>query len=303
MLCGWLPSRQCDAPGRAAVFAAATRCCLVSAFACTGAGTPPRRAARAGEADALALVEAMGLRFGPSTREPAFETLRPKLARAAFVPSLDLGRPRRLASPGRQLPGGRLRGLPVRERVPLRRCGPRLPSRRRPASTAGSSAWTGSRAAAYEWTVREELAVGALRSRDAGGRTRRPAAGRGGGRRAAGARRHRVCVPARDGQARTAAEHRAARPRARRPRCHEPAPRPSTRPREAAPDGTPLRGLPGQVPGPDPRPGGGHGRERRHLVDARRRASPVDAAAAHPAAGAWCRSKATRCGGSRSACA
>ena len=57
------------------------------------------------------------------TREPAFDALRPKLARAAFVPSWVVRRPRRLAAPGRRLAGGRVRGRSRRGGLPDRRAG------------------------------------------------------------------------------------------------------------------------------------------------------------------------------------
>lgn len=65
--------------GVAVVLAAWTAACV----------EPARRLASGpgGQADALALVEGVALRFGESSREPAFDALRPKLARAALVPS------------------------------------------------------------------------------------------------------------------------------------------------------------------------------------------------------------------------
>ena len=71
--------------GRATAFAALVLSTALAAAcrhaACELAGGP------AGVDGARALVEALADRFGPIEREPGFDALRPKLARAALVPS------------------------------------------------------------------------------------------------------------------------------------------------------------------------------------------------------------------------
>jgi hypothetical protein len=132
-----------------------------------GCGEPAREASRgpAGPAGPRVFVEALAALFGPIQREPGFEALRPKLARAALTPSrifddasawtwqdgewrgIELVGYRtgpayrigtRSAAPA---PSG---AADYRERVRLRRTGP----------------------GRFEWEVSEELAAGELRPDD-----------------------------------------------------------------------------------------------------------------------------------------
>jgi hypothetical protein len=134
---------------------------VLSSAACQ---EPARRLASgpSGAAGALSLVDALALRFGEATREPAFEALRPKLARAALVPSWVWGDvaawPRQGESfravdfAGYGSPGGY--GIGVRPMAP------------EPAAVGqyrGQLRLDKLASGRFEWTVREELAVGALR--------------------------------------------------------------------------------------------------------------------------------------------
>jgi hypothetical protein len=128
-----------------------------------GCAGPARELAggRAGGAGPRLLVESLAARFGPLEREPAFDALRPKLARAALVPSRIFDEPAAWTTRERDWRSTELVGVPTvdgcrigvrpavaepsrpgeyRERVRLARIGP----------------------GRFEWDVSEELAVGRL---------------------------------------------------------------------------------------------------------------------------------------------
>ncbi len=116
----------------------------------------------AGTAAASTLVEALALRFGETGREPEFDALRPKLARAALVPSwvFDDGSAwprkgdgwREAEFAGYGAAGGYRIG--VRAEAPEPVAPGQYRGRLRLEKIAGGR---------FEWSVREELAVGALR--------------------------------------------------------------------------------------------------------------------------------------------
>ena len=114
-----------------------------------------------GEAAALALVDAIALRFGESSREPGFEALRPKLARAALVPSWIWDDA--LAWP-RQGEGFRAVEFAGYEAAGEYRFGvrPVAPEPTAVGQYRGQIRLEKLAAGRFEWTVREELATGAL---------------------------------------------------------------------------------------------------------------------------------------------
>jgi len=114
-----------------------------------------------GAAGALSLVEALALRFGETSREPAFELLRPKLARAALVPSWIWDD---LATWPRQGASWRAVEFAGYRSESGYRFGVR-PTAPEPAAVGqyrGQLRLDKLRSGRFEWTVREELAVGAL---------------------------------------------------------------------------------------------------------------------------------------------
>ncbi len=136
---------------------------LALAVACAACHEPARRLGfgPVGQAEALALVEAITLRFGPSTREPAFEALRPKLARAAFVPSWiwdDTGAWLRQGDNFRAVDFAGYRSG-SEYRFGLRREAPEPTAL---GQYRGQLRLDRLKAGRYEWTVREELAVGGM---------------------------------------------------------------------------------------------------------------------------------------------
>lgn len=122
--------------------------------------TPVEARTRADE-----LIDAVAARFGPVQIDPALAALRPKLAKAALVPSRIFNDPTAWTSMG----GGERTAEFVGERSAGRyRMGVRsrtaTPSR--PGGYRGSLRLRALRAAEYEWTLREELAVGAVTAED-----------------------------------------------------------------------------------------------------------------------------------------
>ena len=119
----------------------------------------------AGADAASTLVLAIAQRFGPQVREPDFEALRPKLARAALVPSWVFDDPsawrhsegswRTVEFAGEATPAGYRIG--VRSEAPEPVSAGRYRGRLRLERVAGGR---------FEWTVREELAVGPVRPAD-----------------------------------------------------------------------------------------------------------------------------------------
>jgi hypothetical protein len=118
-----------------------------------------------GAAGAGSLVLAIAERFGPQDREPAFEALRPKLARAALVPSWVFDDPaawtrregawRSVEFAGSPTDAGYRIG--VRAEAPEPEAAGQYRGRIRLERVASGR---------FEWTVREELAVGSVRPSD-----------------------------------------------------------------------------------------------------------------------------------------
>lgn len=121
-----------------------------------------------GTRSATALVEALAARFGPFEREPAFDTLRPKLARAALVPSRVFDDA--TAWSGR---GDGWRSVEFGSAVSTGsyRIGLRdgAPTPRDPGDYRGRLRLTRTGDGRYEWAVREELAAGPVRPADLAG--------------------------------------------------------------------------------------------------------------------------------------
>ena len=136
---------------------------LLAAWAAACA-EPARRLASGpgGEADALALVEALALRFGESSREPAFDALRPKLARAALVPSWIWDDTAAWPRQGESFRAVEFAGYRSGSQY---RFGVR-PFAEEPVAVGqyrGQLRLDKLASGRFEWTVREELAAGALR--------------------------------------------------------------------------------------------------------------------------------------------
>ena len=114
-----------------------------------------------GAAGALSLVEALALRFGEASREPAFDALRPKLARAALVPSWIWDDATAWPRQGESWRAVEFAGYRSESeyRFGVRPFAP---------EPAGVGQYRGQlrldklAGGRFEWTVREELAVGAL---------------------------------------------------------------------------------------------------------------------------------------------
>jgi hypothetical protein len=149
--------------GRATAVAA-----LVLSAALASACRPTARELARGPAGAdgpRALVEALADRFGPIEREPGFDALRPKLARAALVPSrvfddatawTTRGDDWRAVELAGYASGGAYR-IGVRGEAPWPAAPGQYRGRVRLQRVAGGR---------FEWTVDEELAVGRVRPSD-----------------------------------------------------------------------------------------------------------------------------------------
>jgi len=137
---------------------------LVLAVWAAACAEPARRLASGpgGGADALALVEALALRFGESSREPAFDALRPKLARAALVPSWIWDDTAAWPRQGESWRAVEFAGFPSGSeyRFGVR---PFAPEPVAVGQYRGQLRLDKLASGRFEWTVREELAMGALR--------------------------------------------------------------------------------------------------------------------------------------------
>ena len=140
---------------------------LLLAFAATACRQAEQELARgpAGKDGPRALVEALADRFGPIEREPAFDALRPRLARAVLVPSrvfddatawTDRGDTWRAVEFAGFAAGGTYH-MGVRAHAPP----PAAPSAYR--GRVRLERLSGGR---FEWSVDEELAVGRVRPSD-----------------------------------------------------------------------------------------------------------------------------------------
>jgi hypothetical protein len=136
---------------------------LVLALA-AGCGEPARRlgSGPAGHAGARALVEALALRFGEMEREPAFDALRPKLARAALIPSWVWDDEAAWPRQGETFRAVEFAGYRSGSgyRIGVR---PMAPEPAAVGEYRGQLRLDKLASGRFEWTVREELAVGALR--------------------------------------------------------------------------------------------------------------------------------------------
>ena len=139
---------------------------LVLALAVSSAACqePARRLASgpSGAAGALSVVDALALRFGEASREPAFEALRPKLARAALVPSWVWGDVAAWPRQGESFRAVEFAGYgsPSGYGIGVR---PIAPEPAAVGQYRGQLRLDKLASGRFEWTVREELAVGALR--------------------------------------------------------------------------------------------------------------------------------------------
>jgi len=111
---------------------------------------------------ARSLVEALALRFGEVGREPAFDALRPKLARGALVPSRVFDDAAAWPRQGREWRAAEFAGYRSASgyRIGVR------PSASEPTSVGdyrGQLRLERIAGGRFEWTVREELAVGPVR--------------------------------------------------------------------------------------------------------------------------------------------
>jgi hypothetical protein len=132
--------------------------------ACTKAAHELERGP-AGRGGASAVAEALALRFGPMEREPEFDALRPKLAQAALVPSrvfddhaawpVEGSTWRTVEFAGRETDGVYRMG--VRAEAPEPVVVGQYRGRLRLERVDGGR---------YEWTLREDLAIGRVRPAD-----------------------------------------------------------------------------------------------------------------------------------------
>jgi hypothetical protein len=129
--------------------------------AATSLGTTPAVA----HANADELLGSLSARFGPSELDPAFATARPKLARSALTPSRiydDAALWTSMHEPVRtlELSG---RGVPGHYLIAARADAPAPAA---PADYRGSTRLVHRGDDEYEWTVRDELAIGTITAAD-----------------------------------------------------------------------------------------------------------------------------------------
>jgi hypothetical protein len=136
---------------------------LALALSSAACQEPARRLASGpgGAAGALSLVEALALRFGEASREPAFDALRPKLARAALVPSWIWDDVTAWPRQGEGFRAVEFAGYRSESeyRFGVR---PKAPEAAAVGQYRGQLRLDKLKGGRFEWTVREELAVGAL---------------------------------------------------------------------------------------------------------------------------------------------
>ena len=221
-------------------------------------------------------MEALADRFGPIEREPAFDALRPRLARAALIPSRVFDDPAGLDDPWRGVARGRVLG---------RRRGRRLPHRRALARAASPRPGWLSRPRAARSRARRPLRVDG--GRGAGGRPRPSVRSRGDPRGALPRGRgvERGCGPGGDRRGLPAGFDP---PRARRP-ARDPGAAPRRRrcdpgtargaPHAGGPPGSrpPLRGLPPEVRHADPDEARRRGSSGDRVVEPGGPGEPLDA--------------------------
>ncbi len=111
-------------------------------------------------------MEALADRFGPIDREPGFDALRPKLARAALVPSRVFDDATAWTARADAWRAVEFDGLRVGERVPHRRARARRAAPGVPGEYRGRVRLERLAGGRFEWTVDEELAVGGVRPSD-----------------------------------------------------------------------------------------------------------------------------------------
>jgi hypothetical protein len=118
-----------------------------------------------GRGGASGAAQALALRFGPVAREPDFDALRPKLAQAALIPSRVFDDP---AAWPRQGSSWRAVEFAARETGGVYRMGVsgEAPEPVAVGQYRGRIRLERVGGGRYEWTVREELAIGSLRPAD-----------------------------------------------------------------------------------------------------------------------------------------
>jgi hypothetical protein len=146
---------------------ALTLALLLAAPAALACRAPARALAGgpAGSEGPRALVEALAGRFGPIEREPAFDALRPRLARAALVPSRVFDDPTAWTSRSEawravEFSGDDAGGV---YRIGVRS---HAPSPAAPGAYRGRVRLDRVSGGRFEWSVEEELAVGPVRPSD-----------------------------------------------------------------------------------------------------------------------------------------
>ncbi len=151
----WGVRRACVATGAAlaVVLAECTPAARELARGPAGAGAP------------VALLEALAARFGPIQREPSFDSLRPRLARAALVPSRVFDDATAWTERGADRREVQLAGAVVAGgyRIGVR---PAAPEPVVPGDYRGRLRLRRIESGCFEWRMDEELAVGGVRPAD-----------------------------------------------------------------------------------------------------------------------------------------
>ena len=208
----------------------------------------------AGSDGPRALVEALADRFGPIDREPAFDALRPKLARAALVPSRVFDDATGVDDPGRRLARGRARRVRRPGAPTASACAREAPPPAAPGQYRGRVRLERVDGGRFEWSVEEELAVGPRPARPTSRRrsTRLFRGGRGARARPRPAAAIARGPPAGLGEARPPPPPRDAGAAAGRPRRDVRAPRGAAHPGRHPRLRPSLRRLPREVRDADP---------------------------------------------------
>ena len=256
----------------------------------------------AGADGASALVLAIAERFGPQEREPEFEELRLKLARAALVPSWVFDDP--APGSGAKARGGRWSSPAIPRTPPMRwACAPRRPTPSRRASIAGGCGSSASRAGGSsggcarssrsEHVRPAELAAtldALFRGAEATDEAKARAAIAAAFPRASA----KLGLALAPGDARA----RPGRAGRRRPA------RGASALTAGGPEGdrAALRGFPGEVPDADPHRAWSSPTPGRRRGGRSRASATCGRCGCACATAAWCRSRATRSGGPRTAC-
>lgn len=136
--------------------------CAASLLALAACAEPARELrGRSGPDGPRLLLEAFASRFGPLEREPAFDALRPKLARAALAPSRIFDDDAAWTDRARAWRGTELAAVPTGQgcRLGVR---PRAGEPLRPGEYRERLRLTRVGSGRFEWEIDEELAIGRL---------------------------------------------------------------------------------------------------------------------------------------------